>query len=114
MRERINSIFYLFLITSTQTTEIVESNRTASQTPANEESYAFEEEEVYHEGDMIGRIIANNYRILSKLGAGSFGQVYLCEHIHTNEQWAIKIELNTVDSHPILAGEVNTIRMLLF
>jgi serine/threonine protein kinase len=60
---------------------------------------------------MIGRTIADNYRILSKLGAGSFGQVYLCEHIHTHEQWAIKIELNTPNSNPILAGEVNTIRM---
>jgi serine/threonine protein kinase len=60
---------------------------------------------------MIDRIIADNYRILSKLGAGSFGQVYRCENIHTHEQWAIKIELNTANTNPILAAEVNTIEM---
>ncbi len=110
MRES-NSIFYLFLITSTRTTEIVQSNRTTSQTQTNEKSYAIEEEEVYHDGDMIDRIIADNYRILSKLGAGSFGQVYRCENIHTHEQWAIKIELNTANTNPILAAEVNTIEI---
>lgn len=65
------------------------------------------EEENYHPGDMIGQIIGESYRILSKIGAGSFGQVYLCEHIHTHEQWAIKIELNSNNTHPVLAAEVN-------
>jgi serine/threonine protein kinase len=108
LRERIFDIFffiYLFLITSTRTTEIVQSTETHSQTQNHEESYAVEEKE-YHDGDMTGQIIANNYQIQSKLGAGSFGQVYLCEHIHTHEQWAIKIELHSTNTNPILAAEV--------
>lgn len=72
------------------------------------------EEEEYHDRDMTGQIIAANYRIQSKLGAGSFGQVYLCEHIHTHEQWAIKIELNSTSANPILAGEVNTSDVFFF
>ncbi len=111
MRERNYLVyFYLFiLITSTITTEIVESVGTTFQTQINEESYNAEEEEEeeYNELDMTERIIANNYRIQSKLGAGSFGQVYLCEHIHTHEQWAMKIELHTMNNKPILSSEVD-------
>ncbi|CAF1193935.1 unnamed protein product [Rotaria sp. Silwood1] len=54
---------------------------------------------------MTGRIIADNYRIESKLGAGSFGQVYLCEHIHTHEQWAMKIESQIMNNNPQLSIE---------
>jgi serine/threonine protein kinase len=57
---------------------------------------------------MTGRIIADNYRIQSKLGAGSFGQVYLCEHIHTQEQWAMKIESHIMNNNPQLSIEVNS------
>lgn len=65
------------------------------------------EEDNYHPGEMIGQTIAESYRILSKIGAGSFGQVYLCEQIHTHEQWAIKIEFHSKSTHPVLAAEVN-------
>lgn len=57
---------------------------------------------------MTGRIIANNYRIHSKLGAGSFGEVYLCEHIHTHEQWAMKIELHNTNNKSFLLSEVDS------
>ncbi|CAF5093307.1 unnamed protein product, partial [Rotaria socialis] len=51
-------------------------------------------------------VIANNYRIESKLGAGSFGQVYLCEHVRTHEQWAMKIESHAMNNNPQLSTEV--------
>ena len=35
--------------------------------------------------------IIKNYRILSHLGAGSFGKVYLCEHIKTKIKYALKV-----------------------
>lgn len=115
MREK-HSKFFLFIYfsnTSTRTTDIIQSTRTASRTQAPDESYVAEEED-HHPGDMIGQIVADTYRIQSKIGAGSFGQVYLCEHMHTHEQWAIKIELNSSSTHPILAGEVNDQNSLVF
>ena len=108
MRER-NVCFLFILITSTLTTEILESGGTSNQTQIQEESYGGDDYE-YNDSDMTGRVIAENYRIQSKLGAGSFGQVYLCEHIHTHEQWAIKIELLNSNNHPILSSEVDKLK----
>ncbi|CAF2092701.1 unnamed protein product [Rotaria magnacalcarata] len=71
----------------------------------NEDSYGVDDEEEFHELDMTGRVIANNYRIESKLGAGSFGQVYLCEHVRTHEQWAMKIESHAMNNNPQLSIE---------
>jgi len=100
-------VFLFILITSATTTDTVESIGTHSQIQvANDDTYA-EEEEEYNELDMTGRIIADSYRIQSKLGAGSFGQVYLCEHIHSHEQWAMKIELHTMNNNPQLLIEVD-------
>ena len=56
---------------------------------------------------MIGRIVADNYRIESKLGAGSFGQVYLCQHMRTHKQWAMKIESHVTNNNPQLSIEVD-------
>lgn len=56
---------------------------------------------------MTGRIIAANYRIESKLGAGSFGQVYLCEHIQTHQLWAMKVESHVTNNNPQLSIEVD-------
>ncbi len=102
-------MFLFILITSATTTDTVESIGTHSQIQvANDDTYAAEEEEEeYNELDMTGRIIADSYRIQSKLGAGSFGQVYLCEHIHSHEQWAMKIELHTMNNNPQLLIEVD-------
>lgn len=86
---------YLFVNTSTVTQDPIESKGTK-----------------IHDEDLTGRVIAENYRILSKLGAGAFGQVYLCENIHTNEQWAIKIELINKNTRPILASEVDKDRSI--
>ena len=38
----------------------------------------------------IGKI-ASDYKILKRLGSGTFGSVYKCRHTETNEIYAIKI-----------------------
>jgi serine/threonine protein kinase len=103
-------VFLFILITSATTTDTVESIGTHSQIQvADDDTYAAEEEEEeeYNELDMTGRIIADSYQIQSKLGAGSFGQVYLCEHIYSHEQWAMKIESHTMNNNPQLLIEVD-------
>ena len=118
MRSFVRFFIYLFLfifdfdlITSAATTETVESVGTQSQTVAHEDAYGTEvavEEEDFSDLDMTGRIIAETYQIQSKLGAGSFGQVYLCEHLYTHEQWAMKIESHLMNNNPQLSIEVET------
>ena len=40
---------------------------------------------------LIGRVIADRYLILAKLGEGGMGRVYLGEHMKMNRQCAIKV-----------------------
>jgi len=40
---------------------------------------------------MIGRIIADRYLILARLGEGGMGRVYVAEHVKMNRQCAIKV-----------------------
>lgn len=39
-----------------------------------------------------GAIIAKNYRLLGKIGEGSFGVIFLGKNVESREQVAIKIE----------------------
>ena len=44
------------------------------------------------EGDpLVGRVIADRYLVLARLGEGGMGRVYLCEHVKMNRQCAIKV-----------------------
>jgi serine/threonine protein kinase len=43
--------------------------------------------------------IAGKYKIVRKIGQGSFGQIYLGNNIQTNEEVAIKLEENRRDSN---------------
>jgi len=36
--------------------------------------------------------IIKNYKIINYIGQGSFGKVYLCEHIHSKVQYAMKVQ----------------------
>jgi serine/threonine protein kinase len=40
---------------------------------------------------LIGQIIANRYRVISRLGKGGMGQVYLVEHVEIGKRFALKV-----------------------
>lgn len=65
---------------------------------------------------MLNRVIAGRYQIKSKLGAGSFGEIYVADDLKTLKEVAVKIELPKDQSYQltseskiysILEGETN-------
>ncbi len=40
---------------------------------------------------MLGRVLGNRYRVLSRLGEGGMGTVYLCEHAVLQRRFALKV-----------------------
>ena len=53
-------------------------------------------------------LIANKYRILDKLGAGQFGEIFKGINIRTSEVVAIKIELKENDTKPATKKSVKS------
>jgi serine/threonine protein kinase len=51
----------------------------------------------------LGRLVCGRYRVLSRLGHGSAGVVYLAEHVATHDRVALKIMLPQLTA----AGEAN-------
>ena len=41
--------------------------------------------------DLTNYVIAKNYKLIKKLGAGAFGEIYLCQN-KNKEEFAIKLE----------------------
>ncbi|MCD6498624.1 MAG: protein kinase [Deltaproteobacteria bacterium] len=41
--------------------------------------------------DIIGQIVAGKFRILSQIGTGGMGQVYLAEHVELKSKFAVKV-----------------------
>jgi len=66
---------------------------------------------------LIGRIIADRYLILAKLGEGGMGRVYLGEHMKMNRQCAIKVMnpnlVNDTDSATRFAREASNAARIL-
>jgi hypothetical protein len=62
--------------------------------------------------DWIGQIVGE-YRLLRKLGGGSFGQVYLAEHIRDNNQVALKLLQVYLTTKEDLRAFLNLILILL-
>ncbi|HEX2716774.1 MAG TPA: serine/threonine-protein kinase [Gemmatimonadaceae bacterium] len=54
-------------------------------------------------GDLIGSIIADRYHVISKLGEGGMGQVYLAEHVRMGRRSAVKI------MHPAMVHDADAI-----
>ncbi|HRI67545.1 MAG TPA: hypothetical protein PK156_25045 [Polyangium sp.] len=48
-----------------------------------------------------GTIIAERYRVVRQLGRGGMGAVFLVEHVHTDEQLALKILSASVASDKV-------------
>jgi serine/threonine protein kinase len=40
---------------------------------------------------IIGKIFFNSYKIMEKIGEGSFGKVYIASDIRTKEFYAVKL-----------------------
>lgn len=53
-----------------------------------------------------GDIIGVNYEVIKKIGAGSFGTIYLAENTTTKKQVAIKVEPSDT-KYPMIIYEAN-------
>ncbi len=56
------------------------------------------------EADLIGHVVGGRYRVVSKLGEGGMGQVYLAEHVRMKRKSAIKI------MRPALVGDAEALQ----
>jgi len=54
--------------------------------------------------DLIGTVIAERYRVVSRIGEGGMGQVFLAEHVRMKRKSAIKI------MRPSLVGDVEALQ----
>jgi serine/threonine protein kinase len=55
------------------------------------------------DGDLVGRVIENRYRILRKIGEGGMGTIYAGEHVEIRKGVAIKI------LHPLYSKQQNLV-----
>ena len=56
-------------------------------------------------------VIDNNYRILKKIGSGSFGHIYLAESFQDRQEYAVKLE-DCNSEYPQLEHEKNIYKSL--
>ena len=57
--------------------------------------------------DLVGSIIADRYRVISKIGDGGMGQVYLAEHVRMKRRCAVKIMRPQLMSDPVAVVRFN-------
>jgi serine/threonine protein kinase len=51
---------------------------------------------------LINRIFFDRYKVIKKIGQGSFGRIYSCQDLVTNDFYAMKVEQNTLTSNVLL------------
>lgn len=56
------------------------------------------------QADLVGHVVGGRYRVVSKLGEGGMGQVYLAEHVRMKRKSAIKI------MRPALVGDAEALQ----
>jgi tRNA A-37 threonylcarbamoyl transferase component Bud32 len=57
--------------------------------------------------DLVGSVIADRYRVVSKLGDGGMGQVFLAEHVRMKRRCAVKIMRPQLMSDPVAVVRFN-------
>ena len=57
--------------------------------------------------ELIGTVIAERYHIISKLGEGGMGEVYLAEHVRIKRKSAVKIMRPGMMSDPVAVSRFN-------
>jgi serine/threonine-protein kinase len=57
--------------------------------------------------DLVGSIIADRYRVVSKIGDGGMGQVFLAEHVRMKRRCAVKIMRPQLMSDPVAVVRFN-------
>jgi len=57
--------------------------------------------------DLVGSIIADRYRVVSKLGDGGMGQVFLAEHVRMKRRCAVKVMRPQLMSDPVAVVRFN-------
>ena len=63
--------------------------------------------QAHNSTDLVGSIIADRYRVVSKLGDGGMGQVYLAEHVRMKRRCAVKIMRPQLMSDPVAVVRFN-------
>ena len=77
----------------------------------NEVQKIHNEKEKLNDDPLIGQNLFKNYKILKKIGKGSFGNIYLSNDIFTNDYYAIKIENKNISKN-FLENEANILLYL--
>ena len=58
-------------------------------------------------GDLVGSVIADRYHVISRLGEGGMGQVYLAEHVRMGRRSAVKVMHPGMVHDPEAIGRFN-------
>src|SRR5262245_14438362 len=57
--------------------------------------------------DLVGQVVADRYHVVSKLGDGGMGQVYLAEHVKMGRKIALKVLRPTMMAEPDSVSRFN-------